>query len=219
MVRRPERQRESRAAHTLGSPGISGLSRFEAAITAIDAVNREDPSTELHDGKAVPAALLYGQRMSAWLLHLAPDAPEELRLAARAQHIGRWKIPRADYPAGRDGYLAWRSALARFHAETAAALLEKAGYSAGEIARVGDLLQKKRIKRDADAQTLEDAACLVFFENQFTEFSRRHPDAKVVDILKKTAVKMSPHGLAEAARLASHLPEDRRALILRALGS
>jgi hypothetical protein len=166
----------------------------------------------------VPAALAYGRRMSSWLLRLAPDAPEPLRLAARAQHIGRWKRPRSDYPAGRDGYLKWRTDLARFHAETTAELLGKAGYDADTIARVGDLLQKKNLKRDPDTQTLEDAACLVFLETQFTEFSRRHPDEKVLDILRKTAAKMSPRGRTEAAALARHLPEDRRALVVRALG-
>lgn len=190
--------------------------RFRAAIAAIDAVNAEDPAREPHEGAEVPAALLYGQRMSAWLLRLAPDAPEALRLAARAQHVGRWKVPRASYPEGRDGYLAWRADLARFHAETVARILERAGYDGATIARVGDLVQKKGIKRDADAQTVEDAACLVFLESQFDAFSRRHPDDKVIDILRKTAAKMSPRGREEAAKLARSLPEDRRRLVARA---
>lgn len=195
-----------------------GSGRFRAAIAAIDAVNAEDPARELHDGGAAPAALLYGQRMSAWLVRLAPDAPEALRLAARAQHIARWKVPRANYPAGRDGYLAWRTALYDFHADRVAEIMTQAGYDADTIARVRDLLHKRRLKRDPDAQTLEDVACLVFLETQFAAFSRRHPDDKVLDILRKTAAKMSPRGLEEAARLAGHLPPDRRHLVARALG-
>lgn len=191
--------------------------RFRVVIAAIDAANAEDPTQEPHGESTAPAALLYGQRMSAWLLKLAPDASEALRIAAHAQHIGRWKRPRGDYPEGRDGYLAWRRALYDFHADTTAAIMAEAGYEEALIARVRALLRKKRLKRDAEAQTLEDAACLVFLETQFTGFSRRYPDEKVVDILRKTAAKMSPKGREEAVRLLGHLPPDRRALLLRAL--
>jgi hypothetical protein len=37
---------------------------------------------------------LYAQRLTDWVLRLSPDATEELRLAARCQHICRWEIPR-----------------------------------------------------------------------------------------------------------------------------
>jgi hypothetical protein len=201
------------------SPGAPdpGTDRFRAAIAAMDALNAEDPTLETHEGGDLPAALLYGQRMSAWLLRLAPDASEALRLAARAQHIGRWKSPRSAYPVGREGYLKWRGDLARFHADTAAAILAEAGYEGAIIERVGALLQKKQLKRDAEAQTLEDAACLVFLEHEFTEFSRKHEDDKVVDIVAKTLAKMSDRGRAEAAKLMPALPADRRALVARAM--
>jgi hypothetical protein len=199
-----------------------GEGRFGAAIAAIDAVNAGDSAREPAHGAAggepMPSAQLYGQRMSAWLLRLAPDAPEELRLAARAQHIARWKIPRSTYPVGRDGYLAWRTKLAQFHAETAGKILAEAGYGPETIARVGDLLRKRGLKRDPDVQTLEDAACLVFLETQFAAFASKHPDDKIVDILRKTAVKMSARGLREAGRLAERLPDGPRALVTRALG-
>ena len=201
------------------SPGAPnpGKDRFRAAIAAIDALNAEDPSREATKGGAAPAALLYGRRMSGWLLRLAPDASEALRLAARAQHIGRWKSPRGAYPSGREGYLQWRDDLARFHADTAAAILAEAGYESSEIARVGALLQKKRLKRDAEVQTLEDAACLVFLKHGFTDFSRKHEDEKVVDIVLKTLAKMSVRGRAEAAKLTPALPADRRVLVERAM--
>ncbi|HSR54611.1 MAG TPA: DUF4202 domain-containing protein [Alphaproteobacteria bacterium] len=194
-----------------------GTSRFRAAIAAIDALNAEDPNRERGGEGEAPAALLYGRRMSAWLLRLAPGAPEPLRLAARAQHIARWKIPRNTYPQGRAGYLKWRRDLGRFHADTAAAILEDAGYGPDDIARVRDLLQKKALKRDADAQTLEDAACLVFLEHHFIDFSRKHEDEKVIDILRKTLIKMSDQGRAEAVTLAARLPADRRTLVDRAM--
>lgn len=200
----------------MSGPGAE-RERFRAAIAAIDAVNAEDPSREDAGRGPEPAALLYGRRMTGWLLRLAPDASEALRLAARAQHIGRFRIPRADYPEGRDGYLRWRRALAAYHAETAGRLLAGAGYDEGTIARVGDILQKKGLKRDAEVQALEDAACLVFLEHQFSEFSRRHADEKVVGIVAKTLVKMSREGRAEAVKLARTLPADRRELVERAM--
>ena len=73
-------------------------------LRAIDAANSADPTIE----ESQPAALLYGQRMSAELARLVPDASEPLQIAARGQHIERWLLPRAAYPEGREGYLAWR---------------------------------------------------------------------------------------------------------------
>lgn len=191
--------------------------RFATAIAAIDAVNAEDPSRERHDGHEHPSALLYGRRMSAWLVRLVPDASEILRLAARAQHIGRWKIPRDSFPAGREGYLAWRTRLGAFHGETAAAILKTAGYDDAAQARIKALLQKRGLKRDPEVQALEDAACLVFLEHQFADFAARHGDDKVIDILRKTWAKMSPAGHEAALKLVPHLPERAGALIARAL--
>ncbi len=202
----------------MSETGTSPAGRFTAAIAAIDAVNGEDPSREDHDGGLFPAALLYGQRMSAWLLRIEPDASEILRLAARAQHIARWRIPRSDFPEGREGYLAWRTRLAVFHGETAGIVLRAAGYHEDAVARLKVLLQKRGLKRDAEVQALEDAACLVFLEHQFASFAAKHCDEKVLEILKKTAAKMSPRGLAAAAGLVAHLPEYAQALVHRALG-
>ncbi len=61
--------------------------------------------------RQAPAELLYGQRMSATLARLSPDASEHLRIAARGQHIERWTTPRRSYPEGRAGYLKWRKDL------------------------------------------------------------------------------------------------------------
>ncbi len=202
----------------MSNAGTSPGARFTAAIAGIDAVNGEDPSREGHDGGSFPAALLYGQRMSAWLLRIEPDASEILRLAARAQHIARWRIPRSDFPEGRDGYLAWRTRLAVFHGETAGAVLRDAGYDEDAVARLKVLLQKRGLKRDAEVRALEDAACLVFLEHHFAAFAAKHSDDKVLDILKKTAAKMSPRGLTAAAGLVVHLPEHAQALVHRALG-
>ncbi|MDO9383986.1 MAG: DUF4202 domain-containing protein [Hyphomicrobiaceae bacterium] len=175
--------------------------RFDQAIAAIDAANAEDPVSITVDGERRPAEQLYGERMSEELAKLHPDASEALRLASRAQHIRRWTVPRASYPMDRTGYLRWRTDLKRKHSEMAADIMLASGYADDEIARVGALIRKERLKHDAEAQALEDVACIVFLKHYIDEFAAKHDDAKLISILRKTWVKMSPHGHAAALKL------------------
>ena len=110
------------------APTFEPSERFELAIERIDAANAEDPNFEMAEGEEHPKELLYSRRMTAALDRFAPDAPETIRLAVRAQHIQRWKIPRADYPRDRPGYRRWRTDLGKFHAETAGGILREVGY-------------------------------------------------------------------------------------------
>ena len=163
--------------------------RLSCAYAQIDAANALDPAGQ---------AALYGQRMSRTLEAFRPDAPETLKIAARAQHIERWTVPRSSYPEGRIAYLTWRKDLQKMHARRAGEIMEACGYSTDEIARAGSLLRKERLKQDADAQTLEDVICLVFLAYEAEPFIAKHDDGKVRDILAKTAKKMSAEGLAAA---------------------
>jgi len=182
-------------------------------LAAIDAANAADPRRTTDDE---PVELVYGRRMSAALASLAPEASELLQIAARGQHIERWTSPRDSFPRDRVGYLKWRTALKDFHARRVGELMAGAGYGADEIARVGALLRKEKLKYDAEAQTLEDVACIVFLENYFAEFSGHYDEDKVVSILQKTWAKMSPDG--HKAALALNLPPRARALVETALG-
>src|SRR2546423_11678284 len=93
---------------------------FSEAIRLIDAANAEDPQVEIDDaGQVAPAELIYGRRMTRWLAALYPAACEALQLAARAQHIRRWKVPRDSFPIDRAGYHRWRTSLYSFHADEA----------------------------------------------------------------------------------------------------
>ncbi|MFZ2909433.1 MAG: DUF4202 domain-containing protein, partial [Candidatus Desulfobacillus denitrificans] len=170
---------------------IADKQRFDATIAAFDAANAEDPNRD----EGQPKELLYARRMSAMLARFAPDAPEAVRLAARAQHLQRWKTPRTSYPADRQGYLQWRSGLYRFHAETAGRILRENGYDAETTERVQAAVGKKALKLNADTQLLEDTADLVFLEHYLAGFMARHADyseGKWLDILRKTWQKMSP---------------------------
>lgn len=175
--------------------------RFSEAISMIDTANSADPNSIVVAGQSRPSERVYGERMSAMLDTYAPDASEVLRLAARAQHICRWRIPRSDYPMDRSGYLRWRNELKRKHAEWTGEILARCGYGSETIARCGALLRKENLKGDADAQTLEDVACLVFLAHYANDFSLRHDDGKVVDILGKTWKKMSDRGRKAALAL------------------
>ncbi|AHB48296.1 hypothetical protein W911_07665 [Hyphomicrobium nitrativorans NL23] len=177
------------------------MTRLSTALAGIDAANGDDPNTIEVDGAHVPAELLYGERMSAMLARVYPDASELLQLAVRAQHIRRWEIPRDSYPMDRPGYLRWRKELGRKHAEWAGEILETAGYDKEEIARVGALLRKENLRRDAETQALEDVAALVFLAHYADDFAAKHPPEKVVAILVKTLAKMSAHGQEAAGSL------------------
>ncbi len=190
--------------------------RFAAAVAAIDAANSLDPNAVPgDDGRPVPSELLYGQRMSRWLDTLYPDAPEPLRLAARAQHLRRWEVPRDTYPMDRAGYHRWRTGLYTFHADAAAAILRDVGYDDETVARVRFLIRKERLKADPDTQALEDTICLVFLENYFAGFAPKHEADKVIVILRRTWAKMSPVGHAAALKLP--LSAEAAALVGRAL--
>lgn len=166
--------------------------RLTRALALIDDANAKDPAGQ---------AVAYGRRMSETLDRFAPDAPESLKVAARAQHIERWTVPRTSYPEGRIAYLTWRKDLQKLHTRRAGEIMSACGYSEGEIARTASLLKKERLKQDPDAQTLEDVICLVFLRHEAEPFIAKHDDDKVRDILAKTVKKMSPRGLAAAAQV------------------
>jgi len=174
--------------------------RLERVLALIDAANALDPNKIATPKGEQGEELVYGRRMSAALAQLQPAASEALQIAVRGQHIERWTLPRSDYPDGKTGYFNWRREQARRHAARVAELMAEAGYDAVAQERVASLLQKKSLKRDDEAQALEDVACLVFLQHYAPAFIAKHDDDKVVDILVKTARKMSPDGLAAAAK-------------------
>jgi hypothetical protein len=186
------------------------------ARTLIDAAHAADPN-RTPDGRA--AELVYADRMEAWVARLVPDATALLRLAARSQHLERWSVPRSTFPMDKPGYHAWRRSLYTKQAERARALLLEAGVPAGEAAEVATWVSKSGLKTNPGTQALEDAACLVFLENEISAFAAQHaeyPREKFVDILRKTWRKMS--SAAQQAALALELPPAIAALVRDAVG-
>lgn len=185
---------------------------FDAATRALAACHAEDP---VHwDGR--PRAEVQHERLAHWVEHLAPNASEALRLAARCQHLERWKRPRSDYPEGRRGYLDWRRDAAIFHADRAGELLLAAGYDDDTRAKVRALNTKADLD-DPETRTLEDALSLAFLEQELAEFAEKHDEEKLVRILKKTWRKMSEAG--HTAALGLPLDDDLRQLVEKAVAA
>ena len=189
--------------------------KLVTVLAAIDALNESDPNKEFLDGKTWARERLYSERMSARLALFCPTASEELQIAARAQHVQRWKSPRSDYPEGKTGYYRWRTDLGKMHAAVTASLMHESDYSENQIGRVQKLLTKQGIKQDKEVQLLEDVICLVFIEHYFLPFAAKHTESKVADIVKKTWKKMSDMGHAAALQL--DLLGEARSILTKAL--
>lgn len=177
------------------------LSQFQNASTWIDAENAQDPNQEIVQSKTHPKELLYSNRMYERLMDFHSNASEAVQIAAKAQHICRWKMPRESYPMDRVGYLKWREDLKKFHAKTTAEILEKAEYSPEFIDRVSFLIEKKLLKKDEETQLLEDVICLVFMEYYLDPFVQKHDREKLKNIILKTWNKMSDKGHEEALKI------------------
>jgi tRNAThr (cytosine32-N3)-methyltransferase len=157
--------------------------------------------------------------MEAWIRRLVPNAPPLLRLAARCQHLERWLVPRATFPEGKAGYHAWRKSLYHKQAGRARELLLEAGVAESEADDVATWVSKTGLMTNPGTQALEDAACLVFLENEIAAFAAQHADyprEKFVGILQKTWRKMSPS--ARDAALGLDLPPAIAELVREALG-
>lgn len=196
---------------------MTDQTRLEKTLSAFDAANLQDPNKEIVAGEAVAKEWIYAQRMSAQL-HKFCEAPSEaLQLAARCQHICRWKSPRSDYPMDKSGYKKWRLDLAQLHGEIAGGIMAEHGYDEAMIARVKDLLLKRSLKRDDEVQALEDVICLVFIEFYLEDFASKHDEEKLIDIIRKTWNKMSEKGHQAALKLP--LSEAMSGLVGKALSA
>ncbi len=185
------------------------MTKLNNVLNAIDEANGADPNKE--DGQ--PAALLYGLRMSSELERLFPEAEDALKIAARGQHVERWILARNSYPEGKAGYHAWRRDLAKHHASRVGELMQSAGYGEEDVASAERMLRKEGIKRNEDVQALEDVICFVFLKWYFAPFAAKHEDGKVLDIVQKTARKMSDQARARVLSefdLPAHLADAVR---------
>jgi hypothetical protein len=179
------------------------MNKLAIAFELFDTYNKQDPRNFEWEGTTYPQEYFFAIKLYDWVLKLDPDAGEELLLASRSQHIGRWEMPRESYPEGREPYLKWRKDLALHHATITGTLMKQAGYNDEQVERVSQILLKKRIKVDADVQTMENALCLVFLQYQYEDFRKKYDNdpEKIITILRKSLLKMDAHGHSFALQL------------------
>lgn len=190
------------------------------ALDLIDAAHKEDPNKIEVNGESIPYELHYARKMSNFLNLHTPNADPLLVTAARAQHFRRWETPRDSYPRTKAGYFAWRTFLKKRQAEQVQQLCVECEFSEEEAGKVAALIAKEDLKKgegkgDADTQVIEDVACLVFLDDQFDEFEKGHDEQKIIDILKKTWVKMGQRGQELALQM--DLSERAKELVGKAL--
>ncbi len=206
---------EACALYNAGQTCRFPMDPYARARELIDAAHAADPKRTA-DGTA--AEFVYADRMESWVARLVPAATPLLRLAARCQHLERWSVPRTTFPEGKAGYLSWRKSLYVKQAARAKELLLQAGLPTAEADEAATWVSKTALKTNPGTQALEDAACLVFLENEIADFAAQHagyPEAKFVEILRKTWKKMSP--AAQTAALGLNLPPDITALVRAAV--
>jgi len=193
------------------------MNAYQLARTTIDKAHSADPK---RTPEGQPAELVYADRMEAWLLRLQPEAPELLRLGARAQHLERWSVPRDSFPLDKVGYHAWRKSLYVKQADRARELLLASGVSETEAQELHTWVSKTDLRANAGTQALEDAACLVFLETEIADFAGKHADyteEKFIGILRRTWAKMSP--AARTLALGIPLEAPLRSLVEKALSA
>jgi len=176
---------------------IDNQERLSRAIALVDELNSKDPNREILDREERPKELLYAERISTMLKNYVLNPSETLQLAARCQHIQRWKIERGNFPMTKAGYYQWRKNLRDFHAKTAKTILHEVGYEKSVIDRVSSLVKKEGLQYDSEVQTLEDVVVLVFLENYLEEFIHSHSnfdESKIMDIVSKSLRKMTTKG-------------------------
>ena len=189
--------------------------RYDRAVAAIDAANGDDPNRVTVRGDDEPLALAHGRLAVEWVTRLVPDADDALLLAARAHHLRRWEVQRSSYPEGKAGYLRWKRDQRVRHANDIEALLADAGYDTVTIVRTQTLIRRDDLRNDPGAQAVEDAACLVFLETQLASVADRLDHAHLLDVLRKSARKLSSAGLTAVADVP--LDDAGRALLAEAL--
>lgn len=214
---------------------------FARGLELIDEAHSRDPNkTDGPDGPGtVPYELHYARKMTGWLAARCPAASPELQLACRAQHFqryehvacstrretmgsqprahARWQLPRSAFPMTRPGYLGWRAKQKAQAASQVVALLAEAPLPLEALQRIAALVRKEALATDAEAQVLEDVACLVFLDDQLDSLASAATMGhdKLVAILAKTWAKMSAP--ARELALAMDLGDRARLLLQSAL--
>lgn len=175
--------------------------QYLQAANAIENVHQSDASTTYENEMEWAAELIYSERMLQILDKLEPNPSFELKLAAQCQHLERWIVNRGSYPMDRKGYHQWRKAVMDYQLGKTSEILTSVGISQEDITMVLDIISRKGVKHPYESQLIIDVSCVVFIKWYLDPFAEKHEQEKVVDILAKTAKRMSPKALEMVSTL------------------
>lgn len=185
------------------------------AIKIFDEINSLDPNRIQFSGEDFPKEFLYANWLTLWVEKLNPLKSDALRLASRCQHLKRWEISREKYPNGLKGYMQWKRELLIFHADESEKVLRSLQFEESLVERVRQINLKQDMRNNSEVQIMEDALCLVTLEFQLEEFSLKHNDEKMIEIIRKSWNKMS-HSAREEAKKIAYSPRVLK-LVLEAI--
>ncbi len=193
--------------------------RYVAATAEMLRVHAQDPRREADadpdQPQDQPTEWLYTQRLIGWVARLDPEASEELMLAAHGLHLSRWTVPRDSYPMTRKGYHDWRDRLRALHADESEAILRECLYDEATVARVRELVDRTTYPDDPESRVIEDAVSLLLIERQLGEFAAKTERAKLMRVVRRVWVRMTPS--AQELALALPLGEAEAEIIREAL--
>lgn len=155
---------------------MDATSPLAIARQRIDHLHRQDPLCNDDAGPSTDSAdetsraqneLEYADSMERWTERLVEmhkaDASESgqplpdifkdvplLRLAARCQHLERFKTPRSSFPEGKAGYLQWRRSLYSKQADKAKEVLVASGVSSADADLVHKWVRKGELNPGQD---------------------------------------------------------------------
>jgi hypothetical protein len=191
--------------------------RLLQAVIAFERIGKQDPNTLEVDGVRQPRQIGEAQVLLGFVLALNPEPSSALMLACHCQHLGRFNSSRDEYPAGREGYRAWRVEAARRSAAEAARILTNLGFEAELVDAVSAIVTKRGRAQNPDVQAMEDALCLSFLTLDAETFATRHSEPEMIRIVQRTWLKMSDRGRALALGLP--LAATVRDLVQKALAA
>jgi hypothetical protein len=165
--------------------------RLLQAVIAFEQIGKHDPKRIVVDGTSQPRQIGEAQVLLGFVLALEPTPSSALMLACHCQHLGRFGSPRDEFPAGREGYRAWRVEAARRSAAEAARILTNLGFEAEFVEAVSAIVTKRGRGQNPDVQAMEDALCLSFLTLDAPEFAGRHSEPEMLRIVQRTWLKMS----------------------------
>ncbi|MGC4069439.1 MAG: DUF4202 family protein [Polyangiaceae bacterium] len=150
--------------------------RLLQAVIAFEQIGKHNPQSLEVDGVRQPRQVGEAQVLLGFVLALDPKPSSALMLACHCQHLGRFNSLREEYPAGREGYRAWRVEAARRSAAEAARILTNLGFETEFVEAVSAIVTKRGRAQNPDVQAMEDALCLAFLTLDAEKFASRHSE-------------------------------------------